>query len=174
MARDLMKEVQICKDMLQAIGLKVPTVEYKLNGRYKKVYGRCTVYNATGRITIQIKKSLMEESYPVDFLHSTIIHEMIHAIDHNKHKHSGEWLEMAELVNDCYSNITIQQYCTIEELQACHDKHTFVMECKECGFRFNRISYKAPKWFAHPQKYKCTCSCNLGNAIRYKDGVKVG
>lgn len=171
--RDLNKIGNQCIEDLEAIGYSFPKkIVFLSSGRMKKTWGLCTTYANRDYTEIKIATFLLQDDVEEKQLRQTIYHELAHAIDNNEHGHNKEWQKIADDISDCY-NMDIQQYCTQEEIKSL--KHTvmyqqkcerkkFVVVCKECKKVHSRYGYRAPKWYAHPNNYKCKCGGELKRA----------
>ena len=162
--RDINKELNYCIGLLDGI-YNVPKItSVKVSSRMTKTYGRCRTWRYKDDVELTFAKVILDDNYPKNLMYNTIIHELLHAIDHNKSKHGGEWLRMANEVSDLYSFIgNVQRYASDEKQQARemiqpHKERTrYEIICTSCGAKAWRLGYRAPKWYAHPENFHCKC-----------------
>ena len=109
---------KLVEDELAVIGLVSPKpIRYEASNRLTRAWGNCTTYRNKPYTLIKVATWMLADDIPEHNLRMLLMHECAHAIDENKHGHKGRWLEIAELINDCYA-MDIQQYVTNEEREA--------------------------------------------------------
>lgn len=168
--KDLNKIGRQCMEDLEAIGYLFPKrIVFLSSGRMKKTWGLCTTYSNRDYTEVKIANFLLQDDVEEKMIRQTVYHELAHAIDENKHGHDKEWKNIADDISDCYG-VDIQKYCTQEEIKSL--KHTVMYQekctnkeyaviCVECGKKHNRYGLRAPKWYAHPNNFKCKCGGKL-------------
>ena len=116
--RDLQYYGKLVEDELAVIGLVSPKpIRYEASNRLTRAWGNCTTYRNKPYTLIKVATWMLADDIPERNLRMLLMHEVAHAVDENKHGHKGRWLEIAELINDCYA-MDIQQYVTNEEREA--------------------------------------------------------
>lgn len=152
-----MKDLQVigaeCLKDMDAIGFSIKyPIDFVVSNRMTKTWGYCQTRKKGGEIigiTIKIAGFLLQDDVPIKQTRTTVLHELAHAYDENKHGHGKEWKRIADIISDCY-NVDIQQYVTSEERNA-------LMETE---------MYKAKQEQRKQGKYLVTCAC--GASWRYK------
>ena len=150
---------------LEAIDLynDIP-VTFKVSNRMSKTWGHCHVWWKTvsgvreyTRAEITIASFLLDDEAPEFLLRNTLLHEGAHLIDKNQHGHRGYWLELADLISDCYA-MDITQYVNDKEKQlikGCEayerkqqarmdSKDRWEFTCLKCGRVYKRA--RKPKY----------------------------
>lgn len=168
-----------CVDEMNAIEIPFGRItEVTVNYRAKSRWGQCCKrFDAYGTMyKIDIRCDLCHPDAPEKALKETIIHEIIHTCP-DCMCHTGEWLRLVGIVNDCY-NYNIKRgetaedkgmdefYRTHEETRE-EDKYRFV--CEGCGQIVTRK--RASDFVRHPELYRCA-RCK-GRFIPEKDAVPV-
>jgi hypothetical protein len=175
--KDITKVGKYCMDNLNAIGIYPHEVkEFKVNTRAKSYYGR--VQKRKGEYTVIISKYLVDDNAPDKALEETMYHELLHCVD-GCMNHGKKWLQLAELVSDCYSvNITRisddiekfgEEYANEVIAMRESERKTYTLKCADCGISFTKSGYRSPKWYAHPERFVCKCgSKNLVRVVQIK------
>lgn len=176
--RNLYIEGNLCMEDLKAIGYSFPKrIEFVVSNRMKSTWGLCTTSNRRNYTEIKIASFLLQDDVEERYLRQTIYHELAHAIDENKHGHGKEWQKIADCISDCY-NMDIQQYCTEDEIDSLKKttmyqekctKKMYSVVCTECGNKYTKKSYRAPKWYAHVENFHCNkilYGCKCGGKLK--------
>ena len=143
---------------------------FEVNKRAMRRWGQAR--KRDGIYTININYLLLEDEAPEEALINTLVHELLHCVD-GCMNHGEKWKELAEVVNDCYGlkisrcSSTSEQFANDEEY--CkkvaqikqNKKKTYTCICKECGKAFVRTGLRAPKWYAHYERFHCQCGGEL-------------
>lgn len=175
----------IALDNLQAIGIypDIRSDDFKVNKRYKNRYGTAKRrYNyelGCYTYTIEISAFLLDRRNDEKSVMNTIYHELLHCCPECWNDgHRGKWKEYADLVNDCYNmDICRCSYFSerlneevLKEKQEREEKstYTFHWRCEDCGNTNFRIQKRAPKWYMHIDRYRCT-KCKSHNLITWKE-----
>lgn len=179
--RDLQYYGKLVEDELAVIGLVSPKpIRYEASNRLTRAWGNCTTYRNKPYTLIKIATWMLADDIPERNLRMLLMHECAHAIDENKHGHKGRWLEIAELINDCYA-MDIQQYVTNKEREAVQDvqsyqdmiekrkqrklEYKWEYHCPKCGGKCK--DKRKPQGLAYYPKtkeinYLCSkCKCRL-------------
>ena len=102
----------------------------------------------------------LDDNYPKEAFYNTVVHELLHAIDHNNCGHGGRWLEMAREVSDYLPFGDITRFASDNKVKARNEvmpKKAYKVICPNCHSVCGRKhGYRAPKWYVHPNNYKCT------------------
>jgi predicted SprT family Zn-dependent metalloprotease len=163
--RDIYKEVEYCTDLLSVL-YDVPQItEIKVSKRMKNKFGMCSTKRSDDSfIRLTFASFILDDNYPKEAFYNTVVHELLHEIDHNKTTanggHGGRWLEMAREVSDCLPFGDITRFASASKVKARNEvmpKKKYEVVCPNCHCLCGRgYGYRAPKWYAHPDKYKCT------------------
>lgn len=156
-----------CLRDLKAIGL-VPKkkIKWVTSARMRKTWGLCSTCFSWNYIEIKIASFLLEDDAPEQILRNTVMHELAHAIDNNEHGHGKKWLEIANLISDCY-NLDITQYVRKDEIVTMkatglyEGRKEYKVECKVCGKIYKEMGYRKTKLYTHPEDYRCSCGGDL-------------
>jgi predicted SprT family Zn-dependent metalloprotease len=123
-----------CLKELRTLGYDMPPVIFDLDYNSVKTMGVCAK-RATDFFIIQISKFHWENN-PESEVRNTIMHELTHAIDRNKHSHSFEWAKLAREVSlKTGTNITMYATHTEGEDKASMERAVAYVDCGECGYR---------------------------------------
>ena len=163
-----------CIENLNAIGIYPHEIDsFVVNTRAKKRWGQARKIN--GVYSININSVLLQDDCPEKALLETLYHELLHCVD-SCMNHGDKWQELAELVSDCYSvDITrtssddkklgveyANEVRTIKE----QNMKTFIVQCVDCGTKTIRHGMRSPKWYIHPDWYKCSkCGGELKKVV---------
>ena len=90
--------------------------------------------------------------------------------------HGEKWQKLAELVSDCYGvDITRTssddeklgvEYANEVRLVKEQNIKTFTIQCVDCGAKTIRHGMRSPKWYIHPDWYKCSkCGGKLEKVV---------
>lgn len=170
--RDINNDLAYVESLLRNLyGDKVPKInEVKISKRMTSTFGRCTTHRYDdGWTKLTFASFILDERFPYEEYMSVLVHEYTHAIDRNKHGHTGEWLRMAEEISDCYIFFNnIQRYVHeqgVESRNEIKPPKVYKCVCKECGAVFKRTAHRAPKWYAHSENFHCKCGGRLKKII---------
>lgn len=123
-----------CLSELRTFGYDLPPVIFDLNYNSVKVMGVC-VKKAMEFFIIKISKFHWENN-PESEVKNTIMHELTHAIDRNKHSHNFEWSKLAREVSlKTNTHITMYASHTEGEDKASMERAVAYVDCKDCGYR---------------------------------------
>jgi predicted SprT family Zn-dependent metalloprotease len=122
-----------CRDELIALGYDVPDVVFTTNYNSVSIMGVCV--KVANKFTIKISKFHWQNNGPEE-VRNTIIHELSHAIDRNKHSHNYQWMRLAGEIS-AKTNTVIKMYAksTEGEVKAAMDKAVAYTNCESCGNR---------------------------------------
>jgi predicted SprT family Zn-dependent metalloprotease len=85
--------------------------------------------------TIKVSKFHWENNGPEE-IRDTIMHELTHAIDRNKHSHDFHWAKLAREVSlQTGTNITMYSKHTDGEDKASMKRAVAYVDCSKCGYR---------------------------------------
>lgn len=161
-----------CIENLNAIGIYPYEIDsFIVNTRAKRRWGQ--VQKRNSRYSININALLLNENCPENSLYETLYHELLHYVD-GCMNHGVKWQQLAELVSDCY-NVDITR-CSSDEKKLGKEfseeqiqKNTYKVKCCDCGTITKRIGYRSPKWYIHPDLYKCSkCGGKLEKIVDNK------
>lgn len=163
--KDLNYYGNYCIDCLENIGIYPNRIEeFNVNTRAKSRWGQAQKRNGKYKINISIE--LLADECPERALLETMYHELLHCVD-GCMNHGKKWQELADLVNDCYSmNITRcsstedkvgKEYAKVIKANKENEKNTYTIRCVDCGTEYSQKGYRKPKWYIHPNYYKCRC-----------------
>lgn len=96
--KDIIKD---CEKMMDECGFELPSIEFKLNGRFTSTLGRCMRLTDNEYI-IEISKKYAQgciETGNIRKLEQTVLHEMAHALPFG-HTHGKVWKIYADIIND--------------------------------------------------------------------------
>ena len=164
---DINKEVAYCSDLLSTL-YDVPQItEIKVSNRMTRTFGMCTTRrNQPNYTKLTFASFVLDDRYPKDKLYNVIVHELLHAIDRNKSGHDGEWLKMAREVSDCLPFGDVTRFVDSECVQYRNEikpMKIFEVYCPNCNkLTGKRKGHRAPKWYVHPQNYKCNFCGHVG------------
>jgi predicted SprT family Zn-dependent metalloprotease len=122
-----------CKDELVALGYDVPEVVFDTNYNSVNVMGVCI--KRLEQYTIKISKFHWENNGEQE-VRNTIIHELSHAIDRNKHSHNHQWMRLAKEISS-KTNTVIKMYAesTEGEEKASMERAVAYTDCDTCKNR---------------------------------------
>ena len=172
--KDINKLYEDALEMLVALDIHPYKVQ-SLKVTKSKRWGSCTTtYNrSTNEVLsnkICLSNEIMADETPYDSALTVMIHELLHACKEcHGENHGGKWLEYAELVNDCYNNIDVQRVDSRKKYKAPNlNDMCYVIKCADCGHINKRQGMRSPKWFMHPENYRCSrCKGNLVRVGKY-------
>lgn len=154
------KEVSsLCSKSLQELkdlGYDVPPVIFDLNFNSVHTMGLCKK-TEVGIFIIKISKFHWENN-PEHEVRNTIMHELTHAIDRNKHSHSHVWVRLAREVS-IKTGTEIKMYAstTEGEEEASMEKAVAYVDCHTCGYR-HYIFRRTKVYRQEARGYNCsTC-----------------
>ena len=161
--RNLEQYGKQCIENLNAIGIYPNEVsEFKINTRAKNRWGQTC--KKDGIYSININYLLLQDDCPEKALLETLYHELLHCVD-GCMNHGDKWQELAELVSDCYSvDITRvssddkklgTEYANEVRIIKEQNMKKFAIQCVDCGNKYTRHGMRSPKWYVHPEWYKC-------------------
>ena len=155
--KDIIKD---CERMMDECGFELPRIEFKLNGRFSRVLGRCKNLGDK-EYMIEISKKYAQgciETGNIRKLEQTILHEMAHALP-NGYDHGKVWKSYASIINDKFgyeiSRVTtvsneIRQYWIKDGVRVC---------CDNCGR--DDLTKRSADVVQNIKYYRCSCGGNL-------------
>ena len=166
-----------CIENLNAIGIYPHEIDsFVVNTRAKRRWGQAQKRN--GRYSININVLLLNKNCPENSLYETLYHELLHCVD-GCMNHGIKWQQLAELVSDCY-NVDITRTSSDDkklgveyanEVRTIKEQNmkTFIVQCVDCGTKTTRHGMRSPKWYIHPEWYKCSkCGGKLEKVVDNK------
>jgi uncharacterized protein YjaZ len=174
---------------LNSIGIypSVTPNDFTINKRARKRFGLAQRHrnsDGTYDYSINISAFLLDKRNDVNSVMNTVYHECLHCCDECwKDGHKGKWLEYAEKVNRAFKvNISRCSYFSERlneevlkekkerEEKAAKERNAYIFHwrCEDCGSTNFRIRKKAPKWYMHIDRCRCSV-CNGHNLIVWKD-----
>lgn len=171
--RDLNKYAKECFDNLNAIDIYPNIVkEFSINTRAKHRWGQAKK-NVNG-YSININAVLLNEDVPELSLYETLYHELLHCVD-GCMNHGDKWNRLAQVVNDCYNvNITrtssasekLGDYKQEYDDELNRKEKCYKVICTSCKHEIMRYGNRSPKWYAHPEFYRCKlCGGSLEKVV---------
>lgn len=122
-----------CKDELLQLGYDLPDISFSTNYNSVSVMGVCV--RRLEHFTIKISKFHWENNDAAE-VRNTIMHELSHAIDRNKHSHDYNWMKLArEISVKTNTSIKIYAESTEGEEKAAMDRAVAYTDCQSCGNR---------------------------------------
>jgi predicted SprT family Zn-dependent metalloprotease len=123
-----------CKDELIKLGYDLPTnVSFSINYNSVSTMGVCVRRGQD--YTIKVSKFHWENNGPEE-VRNTIMHELSHAIDRNKHSHDYNWMRLArEISVKTNTSIKIYAESTEGEEIAAMKKAVAYTDCHKCSNR---------------------------------------
>lgn len=123
-----------CLNEITALGYNLPQVVFDLDFNSVKTMGVC-VKKMRDFFVIKISKFHWENNGP-DEVRNTIMHELTHAVDRNKHSHDFHWVKLARDVSIATgTNITMYAAHTEGEDKASMERAVAYVDCDKCGYR---------------------------------------
>ena len=182
--KNLQKYANECVKDIKALGIDVPNIEkFVINKRAKKRFGQC-VYNSKKKsYSININIDLLDDECPEKALKETLYHEIIHTLP-NCMNHGKEFQKYARMVNKKY-NVNVKRCSSYKEkygaeygkkvadrVETKRNYKYYEIICPSCNRVVASGKYqRAPKWYAHPDFYKCVrCGCKnleINGIIKY-------
>lgn len=174
--RDLQYYSMECINDMINIGIDVPEIKsFTINTRAKKRFGQCKKIDDEFYININV--NLLDEDCPLLSLKETIYHEIIHTLP--KCFNHGQWFHYyANMINKKYgTNISTTSsfkekygkefYAKVANTTTLNRPYkSYAVWCQNCNRIVASGKYqRMPKWFARPNKYKCT-RCGCKNIVR--------
>lgn len=171
---------------LNSIGIypSVTPNDFTINKRARTRYGQAKRHrnsDGTYDYSINISAFLLDKRNDINSVLTTIYHESLHCCDECWNDgHKGKWLEYAEKVNKAFKvNVSRCSYFSerlneevLKEKKEKEEKersaYTFHWRCEDCGNTNFRIQKRAPKWYMHIDKYRCT-ECKSRNLTVWKE-----
>lgn len=156
--------------MVKAVGIEPHQITSVKAVANKRAWGTCHTQhnNVTGenKSRITINSELLNEESPYKSLLTTMCHEILHACDECiRCKHSGKWLEYANLMNNAY-DMDIKQYTARSEKQVpIKNTKVYSVRCSKCGQVFTRTGLRMPKIYSQCENYS-HISCDDSHLIR--------
>jgi predicted SprT family Zn-dependent metalloprotease len=123
-----------CRDELIGLGYDVPqSLFFTMNYNSVSTMGVCV--RSGDRYTIKISKFHWENN-DKDEVRNTIMHELSHAIDRNKHSHDHQWMRLAREISSKTKTV-IKAYAesTEGEEKASMERAVAYTDCHKCGNR---------------------------------------
>jgi len=171
--RDLNQYANECMRELDLIGIPYcKPKRWKSSKKMTRTYGNCkSVRYLDGTVKeikeIAINEWLLDEEIPDIILKNTIMHELIHTINHCGN-HGNEFQKYAKIVS---SNLgyRIQTYVSKEESKIVSERHkpkdySYFVYCPNCGLEYG-YRIKSYAW-KHPEK--CYCG-KCGGTIKRRE-----
>jgi predicted SprT family Zn-dependent metalloprotease len=147
-----------CRDELIELGYNLPMVSFTTKYNSVSTMGVCVRRGQD--YTIKVSKFHWENNGPEE-VRNTIMHELSHAIDRNKHSHNYQWMRLASDIST-KTNTTIKMYAqsTEGEEKASMEKAVAYTDCNGCGnrhyiYRRTKVYKKQAEGF-----YCSTCGPN--------------
>jgi predicted SprT family Zn-dependent metalloprotease len=124
-----------CEIELKELGYDLPKVYYDLTYNSTKIMGLCGYNKHSDECTIKVSKFHYENN-TVEEVRNTIMHELTHAIDRNKHSHNHVWLKLAREVSaQTGTDIKMYAQTTEGEYEASMQRAVAYIDCAKCGQR---------------------------------------
>jgi predicted SprT family Zn-dependent metalloprotease len=122
-----------CKDELIELGYDLPNVSFTTNYNSVSVMGVCV--RRLDNFTIKVSKFHWQNNDEIE-VRNTIMHELSHAIDRNKHSHNHQWMRLAREISN-KTNTVIKMYAqsTEGEEKASMERAVAYTNCEGCGHR---------------------------------------
>jgi predicted SprT family Zn-dependent metalloprotease len=122
-----------CKNELIELGYDMPDVSFTTNYNSVSVMGVCV--RRFDKFTIKVSRFHWENNGPEE-VRNTIMHELSHAIDRNKHSHNYQWMRLAGEIS-AKTNTVIKMYAqsTEGEEKASMERAVAYTDCHGCGNR---------------------------------------
>ena len=154
----LAKETIKAIDTLESMGFKPCKLTSVKLRKQQNLFGCCHTKRVGNRVIenkITINRKMMESDD--SSLQTLLCHELLHSLEDCVNcGHDGNWHKYAEIVNKS-TGLNIKQYSSYEENGIVKDKkNTYQCKCVDCGYVFKRMGYRAPRWYAHPERFSHT------------------
>jgi predicted SprT family Zn-dependent metalloprotease len=123
-----------CKDELIRLGYDLPTsISFNMNYNSVSTMGVCV--RRFDNFTIKVSRFHWENNGPEE-VRNTIMHELSHAIDRNKHSHDHNWMRLAREIS-VKTNTFIKIYAesTDGEDKASMERAVAYTDCHKCNNR---------------------------------------
>jgi predicted SprT family Zn-dependent metalloprotease len=123
-----------CKDELIRLGYDLPTnISFNMNYNSVSTMGVCV--RRFDNFTIKVSRFHWENNGPEE-VRNTIMHELSHAIDRNKHSHDHNWMRLArEISVKTNTSIKIYAESTDGEDKASMERAVAYTDCHKCNNR---------------------------------------
>lgn len=134
--------------------------EVKLNGRLKRVLGRC--FMSSGNI--EVNKEYFYYASESDIM-NTLLHEIAHRLNigHND-SHGAQWQEIAGKISKA-SGLTITQYANNEKLEYRKSLDAYEVFRCECGhehiMKLSKSNFKKSTPENIVKYFRCNCNAKL-------------
>lgn len=161
--RNLYKYTTECINELNAIGIypnKISNLE--VNTRAKHRWGQCSL--KSGKYTISISATLLDESAPIKSLKNTIFHELLHACD-NCMNHGALWQKYADMVNKAYG-YSISRCTSSADMGvklAKESDYHYIITCQKCNTTWKYM--RNCKVVQSCKNGRAKCSCGSKNFL---------
>lgn len=146
-----------CKQELIDLNYDVPEVILDLSFNSVSTMGLCQKRKNSDFCIIKISKFHWENNEEKE-VRNTIMHELTHAIDRNKHSHDHVWMRLAQEVS-LKTGVQIKMYAdtTEGEEKAAMERAVAYVDCNTCGHR-HYIYRRTKVYRQEAQGYNCsTC-----------------
>jgi predicted SprT family Zn-dependent metalloprotease len=146
-----------CRQELIDLGYDLPSVAVNLDYNSVSVMGVCQKKVGSDFFLIKISKFHWQNNESKE-VRNTIMHELTHAIDRNKHSHDHVWMRLAQEVS-LKTGVQIKMYAstTEGEEKASIERAVAYVNCNTCGHR--HYIYRRTKVYRQKAEgYNCsTC-----------------
>lgn len=140
--REFTKLIKKCEEMMNEVGLELPFINYKLNGRLTACLGRCKRRNNFGDVSYEIELSrkyfeaYLKDGRIID-IKDTMLHEMCHAMP-DGFSHGSGWTNYTRKINERFG-MDIKRLGEIDEviMKVRLESGGFIpIICEKCGYEF--------------------------------------
>ena len=152
-----------CNKIFKGAGVSLPGLEIKINGRLKRVLGRCKYNTRCGRSVpycIEFSRDLLETATPHSIM-EVLRHECAHAITTartgERHGHDKVFKAVCSEIGTANDGT---YYDDIERTVDMDQVYKYIVVCKNCGAVLGHY-YRAGKIVKHPELYTCKCGGSL-------------
>ncbi len=153
--KDFNRLIRECESELDALAFDYGDIEWSINTRAKKRWGQCKTIGSH-KYSISIARILLEDDVDDIATKTTMIHEMLHAVDKNKNGHKGNWLRLANTVRNAYGYDIKRTSTTAEKgiVQPAEEpNYKYIYVCLGCGSVVRKI--RRSNFTEHPNRYIC-------------------
>jgi predicted SprT family Zn-dependent metalloprotease len=154
-----------CVSEIKALGYDLPKVFLSLDYNSVKVMGVCIKKTGSDFFIIKVSKFHWENNGPEE-IKNTIMHELTHAIDRNKHSHDFHWAKLAREVSlQTGTNITMYAAHTEGEDKASMQRAVAYVDCNKCNHR-HYIFKRTKVYKTQAGGYHCS-SCGPSSKLTF-------
>ena len=146
-----------CKEELVNLGYDLPSVGINLDYNSVSIMGLCEKKIGSDFFLIKVSKFHWQNNDEEE-VRNTIMHELTHAIDRNKHSHNHVWMRLAQEVS-LKTGVEIKMYAstTEGEEKASMERAVAYVNCDSCNHR-HYIYRRAKVYKQEARGYICsTC-----------------